>query len=245
MPILMFTILFAVQFCLIYLGEQVASGAAREAARSARVTGSGAAGQAAAERVIGEHRRRRARRARSSTRRSPATRRAWSSAATPARSCRSCRWRRPRDRRGPGRAVRARQRANAVRRDERGSMAVEIVVLIPVLFMFTLFVVAGGRYVNARADADSTARDAARAASVAHTRPTPRTPYARRSPRACARPATASPPGSRATSSPAARRSCGCTAPSHGPTSGCSGCQGDPRQRRGARPDRHLPEHAP
>ena len=49
-------------------------------------------------------------------------------------------------------------------------MAVEIVVLIPVLFMFTLFVVAGGRYVNARADADSTARDAARAASQAHTR---------------------------------------------------------------------------
>ena len=49
-------------------------------------------------------------------------------------------------------------------------MAVEIVVLIPVLFMFTLFVVAGGRYVSARADADSTARDAARAASQAHTR---------------------------------------------------------------------------
>ena len=55
-------------------------------------------------------------------------------------------------------------------RDERGSMAVEIVVLIPILFMFTLFVVAGGRYVSARADADSTARDAARAASQAHTR---------------------------------------------------------------------------
>jgi TadE-like protein len=55
-------------------------------------------------------------------------------------------------------------------RNERGSMAVEVVVLIPVLFMFTLFVVAGGRYVSARADADSTARDAARAASQAHTR---------------------------------------------------------------------------
>jgi hypothetical protein len=54
-------------------------------------------------------------------------------------------------------------------RDERGSMAIEVVVLIPVLFMFTLFVVAGGRYVSARADADSTARDAARAASQAHT----------------------------------------------------------------------------
>jgi hypothetical protein len=55
-------------------------------------------------------------------------------------------------------------------RDESGSMAVEVVVLIPVLFMFTLFVVAGGRYVSARADADSTARDAARAASLQHTR---------------------------------------------------------------------------
>jgi Flp pilus assembly protein TadG len=48
-------------------------------------------------------------------------------------------------------------------------MAVEIVVLIPVLFMFTLFVVAGGRYVNIQADADATARDAARAASLART----------------------------------------------------------------------------
>jgi Flp pilus assembly protein TadG len=57
-----------------------------------------------------------------------------------------------------------------LRSDERGSMAVEVVVLIPVLFMFTLFVVAGGRYVSARADADSTARDAARAASQSHTR---------------------------------------------------------------------------
>jgi hypothetical protein len=55
-------------------------------------------------------------------------------------------------------------------RNENGSMAVEVVVLIPILFMFTLFVVAGGRYVSARADADSTARDAARAASQAHTR---------------------------------------------------------------------------
>ena len=59
---------------------------------------------------------------------------------------------------------------SAPSRDERGSMAVEIVVLIPVLFMFTLFIVAGGRYVNARADADATARDAARAASQSHTR---------------------------------------------------------------------------
>jgi Flp pilus assembly protein TadG len=54
-------------------------------------------------------------------------------------------------------------------RDESGSMAVEIVVLIPVLFMFALFVVAGGRYVSVQADADSTARDAARAASLSRT----------------------------------------------------------------------------
>ena len=40
MPLLMVTILFAVQFSLVYLGGQVASGAAREAARTARVTGS-------------------------------------------------------------------------------------------------------------------------------------------------------------------------------------------------------------
>ena len=48
-------------------------------------------------------------------------------------------------------------------------MAVEVVILIPVLFFFTLFVVAGGRYVNIQADADATARDAARAASLART----------------------------------------------------------------------------
>lgn len=52
MPILMFTILFAVQFCLIYLGEQVASGAAREGARTARVTANGAAGRDAAARIV-------------------------------------------------------------------------------------------------------------------------------------------------------------------------------------------------
>lgn len=48
-------------------------------------------------------------------------------------------------------------------------MAVEIVFLIPVVFMFTLLVVAGGRYVSARGDMDAAARDAARAASFART----------------------------------------------------------------------------
>jgi hypothetical protein len=49
-------------------------------------------------------------------------------------------------------------------------MAVEVVLMVPVMLLFTLLLVAGGRYVSARADADSTARDAARAASQAHTR---------------------------------------------------------------------------
>ena len=52
MPILMFTILFAVQFSLIYLGGQVASGAAREASRTARVTGDAGAAQDVADRII-------------------------------------------------------------------------------------------------------------------------------------------------------------------------------------------------
>lgn len=52
------------------------------------------------------------------------------------------------------------------RADERGSMAVEVVLLIPILFLFMLLVVAGGRYVSVRADMEAAARDAARAASL-------------------------------------------------------------------------------
>ena len=52
------------------------------------------------------------------------------------------------------------------RTGQRGSMAIEIVLLTPVLFAFTLLVVAGGRLVARQSDVDSTARDAARAASV-------------------------------------------------------------------------------
>lgn len=52
MPILMFTILFAVQFCLVYLGGQVASGAAREANRTARVTSNPGAAQGVAQRMV-------------------------------------------------------------------------------------------------------------------------------------------------------------------------------------------------
>jgi len=55
--------------------------------------------------------------------------------------------------------------ASREERDDRGSAAVEVVLMIPVLVMFTLLVVAGGRFVSVRADVESAARDAARAAS--------------------------------------------------------------------------------
>lgn len=46
MPLLMIAILITVQFSLTYLGKEAASGAAREAARVARVTGDATAGEA-------------------------------------------------------------------------------------------------------------------------------------------------------------------------------------------------------
>lgn len=52
------------------------------------------------------------------------------------------------------------------RRGEQGSMAVEVVLLVPILFLFMLLVVVGGRYVSVRADMEAAARDAARAASL-------------------------------------------------------------------------------
>ncbi len=52
MPILMVTILFAVQFSLVYLGGQVASGAARETARTARVTSNAGAARAVGDRIV-------------------------------------------------------------------------------------------------------------------------------------------------------------------------------------------------
>lgn len=45
-------------------------------------------------------------------------------------------------------------------------MAVEIVLLTPVLMAFVILVVAFGRYVAVRGDIDAAARDAARAASL-------------------------------------------------------------------------------
>lgn len=45
-------------------------------------------------------------------------------------------------------------------------MAVEVVILTPVLMAFVMLIVAGGRYVAVRGDMEATARDAARAASL-------------------------------------------------------------------------------
>lgn len=54
----------------------------------------------------------------------------------------------------------------ATARGERGSMAIEMVLLAPVLMAFVLLVVMFGRYVAVRGDIDSAARDAARSASM-------------------------------------------------------------------------------
>lgn len=50
--------------------------------------------------------------------------------------------------------------------DERGSMAVEVVLMTPVLVAFLLLVVAFGRYVAVQGDMEAAARDAAREASL-------------------------------------------------------------------------------
>lgn len=50
-------------------------------------------------------------------------------------------------------------------------MAVEVVVLAPVLFAFVLLIVAMGRYVDVQGEVESTARDAVRAASLERDAP--------------------------------------------------------------------------
>jgi TadE-like protein len=55
------------------------------------------------------------------------------------------------------------------RRDESGSMAVEVVILTPVLMMFVMLIAACGRYVAVQGDIQATARDAVRAASLERT----------------------------------------------------------------------------
>ena len=51
-------------------------------------------------------------------------------------------------------------------RRDAGSMAVEVVVLVPALVMIMMLVVAFGRYVTAEGDAQAAAREAVRAASL-------------------------------------------------------------------------------
>jgi Flp pilus assembly protein TadG len=50
---------------------------------------------------------------------------------------------------------------------DRGSMTVEFVIVVPVLLVLMLFLVMAGRVEEARGQADGTARDGARAASIA------------------------------------------------------------------------------
>lgn len=55
------------------------------------------------------------------------------------------------------------------RRRERGSLAIELVILTPILVLFMAVLVALGRIVEAQGQVDGAARDAARAASIAQT----------------------------------------------------------------------------
>ena len=52
------------------------------------------------------------------------------------------------------------------RRSGRGSMAVEIVILAPIMLAFMMLVVAAGRLVAVKGDLEAASRDAARAASL-------------------------------------------------------------------------------
>lgn len=55
--------------------------------------------------------------------------------------------------------------------DDRGSMAVEVVMLVPVLLLMMLLVVGFGRYVSAEGEAEALARDAVRAATLERSAP--------------------------------------------------------------------------
>ena len=54
-------------------------------------------------------------------------------------------------------------------RDERGSAAIELVLLVPALMLLLMFAVAGGRVAIAHGSVQQAAADAARAASIART----------------------------------------------------------------------------
>ena len=58
------------------------------------------------------------------------------------------------------------RRAMEAAASERGTMSIEMVVLIPVLLLITMVAVAGGRIVSAQGMVEAASRDAARAASM-------------------------------------------------------------------------------
>jgi TadE-like protein len=66
----------------------------------------------------------------------------------------------------PGR-LRGRAVSRAGSRGDRGSLAIELVILTPILVLFMAVLVALGRIVEAQGQVDGAARDAARAASIA------------------------------------------------------------------------------
>ena len=66
----------------------------------------------------------------------------------------------------PGR-LRGRAVSRARSRGDRGSLAIELVILTPILVLFMAVLVALGRIVEAQGQVDGAARDAARAASIA------------------------------------------------------------------------------
>jgi hypothetical protein len=60
-----------------------------------------------------------------------------------------------------------RLRGRGASRADRGSLAIELVILTPILVLFMAVLVALGRIVEAQGQVDGAARDAARAASIA------------------------------------------------------------------------------
>lgn len=72
-------------------------------------------------------------------------------------------------RRGTARPARGPGRLRSTVRDERGSAAIEVVMLAPVLTLLVLAIVFGGRVALARQAVQAAAADAARAASIARS----------------------------------------------------------------------------
>lgn len=64
---------------------------------------------------------------------------------------------------------RATARGRDTAADERGSAAIELVLLVPALMLLLMFAVAGGRVAIAHGSVQQAAADAARAASIART----------------------------------------------------------------------------